>query len=64
MYLCLGGDGTLRVWDVSDGEQIAQYDCYEKKPVRCFTIFPNSTSKVLLPLKIENTLGALLNKIK
>lgn len=42
-----GGDGTLRVWDVSDGNQIAQYDCYEKKPVRCFSIFPNSTSKVM-----------------
>uniref|UniRef100_A0A0R3RU87 tRNA (guanine-N(7)-)-methyltransferase non-catalytic subunit n=1 Tax=Elaeophora elaphi TaxID=1147741 RepID=A0A0R3RU87_9BILA len=40
-----GGDGTLRVWDMEDGKQIAQCDCLEKKAIRRCRIFPNSSSK-------------------
>uniref|UniRef100_A0A2K6WHK4 tRNA (guanine-N(7)-)-methyltransferase non-catalytic subunit n=1 Tax=Onchocerca volvulus TaxID=6282 RepID=A0A2K6WHK4_ONCVO len=43
----IGGDGTLRVWDMEDGKQIAQCDCLEKKAIRRCKIFPNSSSKVI-----------------
>ncbi|CAG9534983.1 unnamed protein product [Cercopithifilaria johnstoni] len=40
-----GGDGTLRVWDMEDGKQIAQCDCFEKKAIRRCRMIPNSSSK-------------------
>ncbi|KAL4003544.1 WD domain G-beta repeat family protein [Acanthocheilonema viteae] len=40
-----GGDGTLRVWDMAEGMQIAHCDCLEKKTIRHCRIFPNSSSK-------------------
>lgn len=43
----IGGDGTLRVWDMEDGKQIAQCDCLERKAIRRCRMFPNSSSKVL-----------------
>ncbi|KAM3723306.1 tRNA (guanine-N(7)-)-methyltransferase non-catalytic subunit [Dirofilaria immitis] len=42
-----GGDGTIRVWNIEDGKQIAQCDCFEKKSIRRCKIFPNSPSKVI-----------------
>ncbi|EFO21908.2 hypothetical protein LOAG_06577 [Loa loa] len=39
------GDGTLRVWDMEDGKQIAQCDCLDKKAIRRCQVFPNSSSK-------------------
>ncbi|VBB27058.1 unnamed protein product [Acanthocheilonema viteae] len=41
----IGGDGTLRVWDMAEGMQIAHCDCLEKKTIRHCRIFPNSSSK-------------------
>ncbi|VDK68630.1 unnamed protein product [Litomosoides sigmodontis] len=40
-----GGDGTLRVWDMENGNQISHCDCLERKPIRRFKMFPNSCSK-------------------
>uniref|UniRef100_A0A915Q4M6 WD repeat-containing protein 4 homolog n=1 Tax=Setaria digitata TaxID=48799 RepID=A0A915Q4M6_9BILA len=45
---CLGhsGDGSLRIWNIESGKQVAQCDCFEKKAIRCCRLFPNSCSKV------------------
>uniref|UniRef100_A0A1I8EBN8 tRNA (guanine-N(7)-)-methyltransferase non-catalytic subunit n=1 Tax=Wuchereria bancrofti TaxID=6293 RepID=A0A1I8EBN8_WUCBA len=40
-----GGDGTLRVWNIDDGKQIAQCNCLEKKAIRRCKMFPNYSSK-------------------
>ncbi|VDN05707.1 unnamed protein product [Thelazia callipaeda] len=42
-----GGDGTLRVWNIDNGEQLAQCNCFEKKSVLCCKMFLSSTSEII-----------------
>lgn len=45
----VGGDGTVRVWDMEDGKQIAQCDCLEKKAIHRCRMFTNSSFEVFAP---------------